>query len=90
MVEDLGHIAGEYDNAHKSVHRKGKAERLTDPVEMRRGLDVMFDALEPGRDRSGRAAMVDRSLSKAIVCRVVIEQMTGKGDVPAPPDPGPR
>lgn len=83
VLDDRGYMRGECDHAYRSVQFRGRVELLSDPDEMRRGLEVMFDALEPDMDPAERKAHVEGSISKALVGRVTVEGLTGKRNLPA-------
>ena len=83
VVEDLGYIAGECDHAYRSVHFSGRVELLGDPNDKRAALHLMMRKFEPEADVAKRTESMERSLAKAIVGRVSIEELSGKKNVPS-------
>jgi len=78
VIEDRGYVTGKCDHAYRSVHFAGRVAFLEDEDEKREALTLMIRQLEPDPEPLIQRLLGRGRLTKTIVGRVQVLEMTGK------------
>lgn len=78
VIEDRGYVTGRCDHAYRSVHFSGEVTFLEGEDEKREALALMIRQLEPDPEPLLQRLLVRARLTKTIVGRVQVLEMTGK------------
>jgi len=78
VIEDRGYVTGKCDHAYRSVHFAGRVSLLEDEEEKRQALTLMIRQMEPDPEPLIQRLLVRGRLTKTIVGRVQVSEMTGK------------
>ncbi|MBM4456638.1 MAG: pyridoxamine 5'-phosphate oxidase family protein [Chloroflexi bacterium] len=78
VIEDRGYVTGKCDHAYRSVHFAGRVVFLEDEDEKRQALTLMIRQMEPDPEPLIQRLLVRGRLTKTIVGRVQVSEMTGK------------
>jgi len=78
VIEDRGYVTGKCDHAYRSVHFAGRVAFLEDEDEKREALTLMICQMEPDPEPLIQRLLGRGRLTKTIVGRVQVLEMTGK------------
>ena len=78
VIEDRGYVTGKCDHAYRSVHFAGRVTFLEDEEEKRAALTLMIRQMEPDPEPLIQRLLGRGRLTKTIVGRVDVLEMTGK------------
>ena len=78
VIEDRGYVTGKCDHAYRSVHFAGRVTFLEDEDEKRAALTLMIRQMEPDPEPVIQRLLGHGRLTKMIVGRVDVLEMTGK------------
>ena len=77
MVDADGVVPEEYTTYFRSAIAFGKARVLTDPAEMRKGLELLGERYRPGHPVE-LAAEIEKEFAAVAVIEMEIEHLSGK------------
>ena len=79
VVEDRGYLEGECDHAYKSVILEGEAFIVADPVEKRRGLEILARQQEADPEPTlARFAGTPGDVDEVGIIRIHVHSLSGK------------
>ncbi len=78
VIEDRGYVTGKCDHAYRSVHFAGRVTLLEDEEEKRAALMLMIRQMEPDPEPLIQRLLGRGRLTKTVVGRVQVLEMTGK------------
>jgi nitroimidazol reductase NimA-like FMN-containing flavoprotein (pyridoxamine 5'-phosphate oxidase superfamily) len=78
VIEDRGYVTGKCDHAYRSVHFAGRVTFLEDEEEKRAALTLMIRQMEPDPEPLIQRLLGRGRLTKTVVGRVQVLEMTGK------------
>jgi nitroimidazol reductase NimA-like FMN-containing flavoprotein (pyridoxamine 5'-phosphate oxidase superfamily) len=80
VVLDGGYVRGECEHNYTSAVLRGRLSRVTDPAELRHGMRVLLDHLEPGSPEYAETPALDRDAAyeRMAVLRLDIDEVTAK------------
>lgn len=80
VVLDGGYVRGECEHHYTSAVLRGRLSRVTEPVELRHGMRVLLDHLEPGSPEYAETPALERdeAYERMAVLRLDIDVVTAK------------
>ena len=80
VVLDGGYVRGECEHHYTSAVLRGRLSRVSDPAELRHGMRVLLDQLEPGSPEYAETPALERdeAYARMAVLRLDIDEVTGK------------
>ncbi|HET6497810.1 MAG TPA: pyridoxamine 5'-phosphate oxidase family protein [Coriobacteriia bacterium] len=80
VIVDGGYVRGECEHNYTSAVLRGRLSRVTDPAELRHGMRVLLDHLEPGSPEYAETPALERdeAYDRMAVLRLDIDEVTAK------------